>query len=134
MNFNYELRVYLREEKGACGIGYVTGENRGVACLAVFGVGMETQCEGRRSGYPCYGKCLGDARMQCLLWMSKCSEAAIVATQSAPCKCITITTARHNVPTVKLDGSDRTVMTTQVLHTKGKKTIYKKKFINESQH
>lgn len=64
-----------------------------------------------------YGNWFGDACTQCLLWMPKCSETAIVTTQSAPCQCITITTARHNVPTVKLDGSDRTVMTTQILHT-----------------
>ena len=56
--------------------------------------------------------------MQCLLWMSKCSETAVVATQSAPCKCVTITAACHNVPTVKLDGSDGTMMTTQILHIK----------------
>lgn len=75
-------------------------------------------CRERSSGYLYHGKLLAGAHMQCLLWMSKCSETAVVATQSAPCKCVTITAACHNVPTVKLDGSDGTMMTTQILHIK----------------
>lgn len=84
----------------------------------------------------------GDTCLLCLLWMPKCSETAIVTTKGTPCQCIAITTASHYVPTVKLDGCDWTVVSTQILHTEcmnwrvnsqkitSKKTIYQRDYSN----